>query len=98
MVRGLSNLDGARIALARGGEPYASIDDLQRRAGVPAAALRRLAAADAFRWSLGLARRDALWAIRALHDEALPLFAATDARDGVARPEGEEPPRPRFSR
>ena len=47
-------------------EPFASVDDLWRRAGVPAAALVQLAEADAFRPSLGLARREALWAIKAL--------------------------------
>ena len=39
-------------------------------------ALVRLAEADAFRPALGLARREALWAIKALRDEPLPLFAA----------------------
>jgi error-prone DNA polymerase len=34
----------------------------------------QLAEADAFRPSLGLARREALWAIKALRDEPLPLF------------------------
>jgi error-prone DNA polymerase len=91
MVRGLANLHGARIALARRGEPYASVEDLWRRAQVPSAALRRLASADAFRGSLGLARREALWAIRGLRDEPLPLFAAADARDGALRPELDEP-------
>jgi error-prone DNA polymerase len=90
VVRGLANLHGARIALARGGEPYGSVEDLWMRARVPVAALKRLAAADAFRGSLGLARRDALWAIRGLRDEPLPLFAAADAREGLLRPEFEE--------
>ena len=31
---------------------------------------------------LGLSRREASWAIKALHDEALPLFAAADDRAG----------------
>jgi error-prone DNA polymerase len=38
-------------------------------------ALEHLADADAFRPSLGLARREAIWAIRVLHDNPLPLFA-----------------------
>ena len=41
-----------------------------------AEALTHLAEADAFRPLLGLARREALWAIKALRDELLPLFAA----------------------
>jgi hypothetical protein len=36
-------------------------------------------------------RREASWAIKALRDEALPLFAAADDRDGLLRPEANEP-------
>nr|WP_210302080.1 error-prone DNA polymerase [Methylobacterium brachythecii] len=91
MARGLANLHGARIVIARGDAPYASIHDLWLRAGVPATSLRRLAAADAFRSAFDMPRRDALWAIRGLRDEPLPLFAAADARDGKLRPELDEP-------
>ncbi|MBB2160576.1 error-prone DNA polymerase [Gluconacetobacter sacchari] len=86
LVRGLSDRDAAGIVGARGDRPFASVDDLWRRAGVRVAALTHLAEADAFRPSLGLPRREALWAIRALRDEPLPLFAAASA----AR-EAEEP-------
>jgi len=54
---------------------------ISARAGVPAAALVQLAEADAFRPSLKLARCEALWAIKALRDEPLPLFAAASARE-----------------
>lgn len=54
--------------------PFASIEDLARRARLPSLALRLLADADAFR-SLGLDRRQALWEVRRLPDGALPLFA-----------------------
>ena len=54
--------------------------------------LERLAEADAFQ-DLGLGRRAALWAIRGLPDEALPLFAAADA-GRAPRPEIIEPPVP----
>ena len=67
--------DAARIVAARGPAPYAGVDDLWRRAGVSVAALRALAAADAFA-GLGLDRRAALWAIAGLAPEPLPLFAA----------------------
>jgi error-prone DNA polymerase len=77
MVRGLANKDAAKIIAARADTPFASIEDLWRRANVPVAALERLADADAFRPSLKLARREAVWAIRALRDEPLPLFAKT---------------------
>ncbi|WP_373320286.1 helix-hairpin-helix domain-containing protein, partial [Gluconacetobacter sacchari] len=69
LVKGLANADAARIVAARGARPFASVDDLWRRAGVPVAALTHLAEADAFRPALGLARREALWAIKALRDE-----------------------------
>jgi error-prone DNA polymerase len=78
MVRGLANKDAAMIIAARADKPFASIADLWRRAHVPITALERLADADAFRPSLGLARRGAIWAIRAL-SEPLPLFAAESA-------------------
>ena len=64
--------------------------ELWRRAGVPVAALVQLAEADAFR-SLGLARREAPWAIKALRDEPLPLFAAADRREAQFKPEFSEP-------
>jgi error-prone DNA polymerase len=77
MTRGLSNDDGACLVAQRAATPYAGVDELWRRACVPAAALERLAEADAYR-SLGLDRRQALWAIRGLADAALPLFIAAD--------------------
>ena len=78
MAKGLANADGAAIVLARGAEPFTSVEELARRAGVAAAPLERLAEADAFA-SMGLDRRAALWAIRGLADTALPLWAAADA-------------------
>ncbi len=91
MVKGLANAHGAAIAMARGEQPFASVGDLWRRASVPVAALVRLAEADGFRSAFGLARREALWAIRGLHDEELPLFAAASAREGRLVAEGAEP-------
>jgi len=86
-VAGLSNADAAALVAARGGQPFIDIDDVWRRAGVPAATLVRLAEADAFRPALKLARREALWAIKALRDEPLPLFAAVARRDDRPAPE-----------
>ena len=91
MVRGLANAHAAAMVGARADRPFASVDDLWRRAGVPAAALVHLAKADAFRPSLGLARREALWAIKALRDEPLPLFAAASAREASTLAEIDEP-------
>jgi error-prone DNA polymerase len=91
MVKGLANADAAAIVAARADQPFASVDDLWRRAGVPAASLVELAEADAFQPSLKLARREALWAIKALRDEPLPLFAAASARENETVAELNEP-------
>jgi error-prone DNA polymerase len=91
MVRGFANAHAAALVAARADDPFASIDDLWRRAGVPAAALVELAEADAFQPSLKLARREVLWAIKALRDEPLPLFAAASAREAKTVPELHEP-------
>lgn len=91
LVKGLSNADAAAIVTARTDDPFASVDDLWQRAGVPAASLVQLAEADAFRPGLGLARREALWALRGLRDEPLPLFAAASAREHQTVSEIHEP-------
>lgn len=91
MVKGLANANAAAIVGARADTPFASIDDLWRRAGVPVAALVQIAEGDGFRPSLGMARREALWAIKALRDEPLPLFAAATAREQQLVPEVSEP-------
>ena len=90
MVSGLREADGVRLVASRTEEPFTSVLDLQRRSGLSTGALVRLARADAFH-ALGLARREALWNIRALRDAELPLFAAADAREGGARAEVAEP-------
>ena len=91
MVKGLANAHAATIVAARAERPFLSVDDLWRRAGVPSASLVQLAEADAFRPALGLVRREALWAIKALRDEPLPLFAAAAAREDEPAAEIEEP-------
>ncbi len=91
MVKGLANAQVATIVAARADRPFLSIDDLWRRAGVPSASLVQLAEADAFRPAMGLARREALWAIKALRDEPLPLFAAAAAGEEEPVPEVDEP-------
>jgi len=60
--------------------PYDSVRDVWLRTGLSPRVLERLADADAF-GSLGLTRREALWAAKALgrvgdRDDDLPLFAA----------------------
>ncbi|WID99543.1 error-prone DNA polymerase [Bosea vestrisii] len=83
---GLRQLDGfkqdwaERLVEART-EPYRDVEELARCARLPARAMRLLADADAFR-SMGLDRREALWAVRRLPDDAaLPLFEAAQARE-----------------
>ena len=85
MVGGLQGEHAAGLVAARGEHPYTDLDDLWRRAGVPIAALEHLAEADAL-GSLGLNRREALWAIRGLADTPLPLFAAADNRPEIVEP------------
>ncbi len=84
MANGLANADAARLLAARD-VPYADVDDVWRRAGVPVAALERIAEADGFR-ALGLDRRAALWAIRGLADTVPPLFAAAGKRPEAVEP------------
>jgi error-prone DNA polymerase len=62
------------------GDPAQRIEALARGAGLPSRALRLLADADAFR-SFGQDRREALWEVRRTPPDALPLFAAADARE-----------------
>jgi error-prone DNA polymerase len=85
---GFRQIDGFReawgLAIAQKrdeGGPYRDVEELMRRAGLPARAMRLLADADTFR-SLGLDRREALWAVRRLPDDpVLPLFQAAQARE-----------------
>lgn len=93
---GFRQIDGFKTEWAQklAACPVRAGDDVEavaRRAGLRAAAMRKLADADAFR-SLGLDRREALWAIRRLpDDDALPLFAAAQAQEQGARELGPEP-------
>jgi len=91
MVKGLANIHAARLVGVRADHKFTSVDDLWRRAGVPASTLVQMAEADAFLPSLKLARREALWAIKALRDEPLPLFAAASARESDTLPKMAEP-------
>ncbi len=70
--RGLANVHAATIVATRANRPFLSLDDCRRRVGVPTAVLVQLAEADAFRPAMGLARREALWVIKALRDKPHP--------------------------
>jgi error-prone DNA polymerase len=76
-VSGFQQAHALKIESVRG-RGFDSVRDLWLRTRLPPSALERLAEADAFR-SLGIPRRDALWAVRALEragdKDNLPLFA-----------------------
>jgi error-prone DNA polymerase len=76
-ISGLAEEHARKIEMTRG-EGFDSVRDLWLRTGLPPATLEKLARADAFR-SLGLDRRDALWAVLALQrsgdKDDLPLLA-----------------------
>ncbi|EJJ25703.1 error-prone DNA polymerase [Rhizobium sp. CF142] len=75
-IKGVSSKDMEQLVINRG-EGYHSVRDLWLRSGLQKSVIERLADADAFQ-SLGLSRREALWAVRALDvksaAEELPLF------------------------
>ncbi|TQM51070.1 error-prone DNA polymerase [Arcticibacter tournemirensis] len=70
-VKGLREED--MLLLTNDRKPFYSHVDQLRAAGVPEAALEKLADADAFR-SLGSDRRKALWEVSALGDRPVALF------------------------
>jgi len=77
-IKGLSEND-AKLIMDRRSVAYDSVRDLWLRTGLSPRVLERLADADCF-GSLGLTRREALWAAKALgrvgdRDDDLPLFS-----------------------
>ncbi|MGE0230652.1 MAG: error-prone DNA polymerase [Flavobacteriaceae bacterium] len=95
-VKGLGEEDANRLMEARGAG-YDSVRDLWMRSGLTRRAIEKLAEADCF-GSLGLSRRDALWAARALDPlssaERLPLFAAAGKARLQDEPDIALPPMP----
>jgi len=93
-VSGLSQAHALRIESVRG-RGFDSVRDLWLRTGLPPTVLEKLALADAFR-SLGLTRRDALWAVRALKrsgdKDDLPLFKRVKMPE--LEPDAHLPPMP----
>ena len=83
---GFRQIDGLRedemeaMMQVRGGG-FERPEDIRRRSGMTRRAMELLAAADAFR-SMGLDRREALWASRGeAAGKTLPLFAAADTAE-----------------
>jgi error-prone DNA polymerase len=93
-ITGFSEADGKAIESCRG-RGFDSVRDLWLRTRLRPAALETLAEADGFR-SLGLDRRAALWAVRALQrsgdKDNLPLFA--HAAMAELEPDAALPPMP----
>jgi error-prone DNA polymerase len=88
LVRGLGEMGGRRIEKARRERPFVTVEDLVMRAHVDKRELDALAMAGALA-SFGLARREAMWKVRAPRESG--LFAGADL--------GEEmPDLPRLSR
>ncbi|MBZ9806802.1 MULTISPECIES: error-prone DNA polymerase [unclassified Mesorhizobium] len=95
-IKGLSK-ERMDAFVERRGSGYASVRDVWLRSGLDVAEIERLAQADAFR-SLGLDRRAALWAVRALDGksaaEKLPLFDQPALRLRELEPETKLPKMP----
>jgi error-prone DNA polymerase len=83
-ITGFKQDEATKLAAARG-NGYADPLALWRKGKLGAPALETLARADAFR-SMGLDRREALWAVKGLPAAPLPLFAATGEEE-----QGDEP-------
>jgi error-prone DNA polymerase len=96
-VKGLKEADAERITEVRADGPFFDIAEMAARTGLGRGTLECLARADAFA-SLGLGRRTALWAIRAIEDSPpLPLLASA-GNGGPPLDNGEpEPPLPEIA-
>jgi error-prone DNA polymerase len=90
-IKGFRAEDAGWIVAARG-NGYPDPESLWLRAGLTPAVLERLAEADAFA-TMGLTRRDGLWAVRAIRAPApLPLFANPLDGEGINEPAVTLPP------
>ncbi|GGE07883.1 error-prone DNA polymerase [Aureimonas endophytica] len=97
-VKGLGEAEMRRLAWIRETSgAFDSVRGLWLRTGLPRAAIARLAEADAF-GSLGLSRREAMWAAEALEASpaaaSLPLFQAIDGESAAREREAVLPSMP----
>lgn len=89
-IKGFKEEDANWIVAARG-NGYPDPESLWLRAGISPAALQRLAEADAFT-DMGLARREALWQVKAIRGQMpLPLFNDPIDGEGIHEPQVELP-------
>ncbi len=95
-IKGMRKEDAESLMQARG-RGYDSVRDLWLRTGIDRAGVERLADGDAFR-SIGLDRRDALWAARGESavktKDRLPLFDVPKHADIRREPDFALPPMP----
>jgi error-prone DNA polymerase len=94
MVKGVSKQDMELLSVRRG-RGYDSIRDVWLRTGLSPSVLELLAAADAFR-SIGLDRREALWAVRGLNrsGDKDDLALWRHAQSNELEPDAHLPPMP----
>ena len=96
---GFRQVDGFReawataLVAARGEVPFAGIEAVAARAGLPTRGLNLLADADAF-GSIDMGRRDALWEVRRTPPKQLALFAAAEAPELGDEPDARLPAMP----
>lgn len=94
-VKGLNGKDMKEKLAANRDEGYQSVHDLWLRSGLDKASLERLADADGF-GSIGLSRRQALWAVRGLDVKtalnSAPLFEMAEHVDLRPEPQAHLPP------
>ena len=81
-IKGISEDEISWLTTARG-NGYISVESVWRKAGLSSKSIQILAEADAFN-SLNLARREALWAAKAITaDQPLPLFSQNLEGEGI---------------
>jgi error-prone DNA polymerase len=83
-IKGFAEADASQLVASRPAAGYPDPRALWRRSGLGRAALERLAEVDTLR-SIELDRRRALWALKALGELRLPLFAASEDAAAPAR-------------
>ncbi|OIQ31444.1 MAG: error-prone DNA polymerase [Alphaproteobacteria bacterium MedPE-SWcel] len=89
-IKGISEEDAGWLTAARG-NGYHTVEDVWRKAGLAPRVIERLAEADAFA-SLGLNRREALWAAKAVSAaKPLPLFSREIDGEIIDEPEANLP-------
>lgn len=84
-IKGMAEEEAMWLTAARG-NGYQDVEAVWRKAGVSPKIITALAEADAFR-GIGLSRREAIWAAKAITSEKpMPLFTADLDGEGVVEP------------